>query len=228
MSHRSPLAIGVLVAAMVVLLLAFASSAEPVRLWVVSKPGTGSLDGASPATVISPRQVPEASSDQDGGVGPLLQVLAVVVVAAGAAALFAMRGWWPNDWPLGGARQRRPGGFGSLPAVADSELGVNVEEARAALSRGQPRNAIVECWMRLEVDIAAAGWPRFGAETSAEYVERIVAEASVDPFAISDLAALYREARFSDHPLGETDRTRAVEALTRVEASLRLGLRVPS
>jgi len=227
MSRRSPLAIGVLVATVVVL-LAFAASAQPVRLWVVPTSGTGSLDGASPATVVSPQQVPEPESEQGGGAGPLMQVLAVVVVAAGAAALIAMRGWWPTDWPPGGARQRRTGRFGSLPEVADGDLGVNVEGARAALSKGQPRNAIVACWMRLEGDIAAAGWPRSGAETSAEYVERIVAEASVDPFAISDLAALYREARFSDHPLGDADRTRAFEALARVEASLRFGVGVPS
>ena len=212
----------------VIVLLAFAASAQPVRLWVVLQSSTGSLDGASPATIVTSEQVPEASPGKDSGLGPLMQLLAVVVVAAGAAALFAMRGWWPSDWPLGGARQRRSGGFGSLPAVADSELGVNIEEARAALSKGQPRNAIVACWMRLEGDIAAAGRPRSGAETSAEYVERIVAEASVDPCAISDLAALYREARFSDHPLGDTDRTRAVEALARVEDSLRFGVGVPS
>jgi len=226
MNRRNPLAIAILVA--LVVLLAFAASAEPVRLWVIPKSGTGSLDGASPATVVSPRREPEPESEQGGGVGPLMQVLAVVVVAAGAAALVAMRGWWPNGWPLGGVRQRRTGRFGSLPEVADSDLGVNVEEARAALSKGQPRNAIVACWMRLEGDIAAAGWPRSGAETSAEYVERIIAEASVDPFAISDLAALYRAARFSDHLLGDTDRTRAFEALARVEASLRVGVRVPS
>jgi len=226
MSCRSPLAFAVFSA--VVVLLAFAASAGPVRLWVVPTSGTASLDGASPATVDSPRQEPEPESERRGGVAPLVQLLAVVVVAAGAAALVAMRGWWPNDWPLGGARQRRIRRFGSLPEAADSDLGVNVEQARAALSKGQPRNAIVACWMRLEGDIAAAGWPRSGAETSAEYVERIIAEASVDPFGISELAALYREARFSDHPLGDTDRTRALEALARVEASLRFGVRVPS
>lgn len=110
--------------------------------------------------------------------------------------------------------------------MSDNNLGVNVEEARAALSRGQPRNAIVACWMRLESDIAAAGSPRSGAETSAEYVERIVAEASVDPFAISDLAALYREARFSDHALIDADHADAFAALSRVEAGLRSGVRV--
>lgn len=150
----------------------------------------------------------------------------MVVIAAGAAALVAMRGSWSADWPLGGALSRRNRRFGSLPEHIN--LGVNVEEARVVLSMGQPRNAIVACWMRLESDIATAGWPRSGAETSAEYVERIVAEASLDPGAISDLAALFREARFSDHPLLDADRADAFDALSRIEAGLRSVVKVPA
>jgi len=232
MSPRTPPAVVAMVAMVVavVLLLAIAASSQPVQLWVVPTAGTGSpsLDGASPDSVVSTRQEPEAKRELGRGFGPLLQVLAVVVAVAGVAALVAMRGWWPNDWPLGGARSRRSRRFGSLPEVLEGNPGVNLEEARSALSTGQPGNAIVACWMRLESDIAAAGWPRSGAETSAEYVERIIADASVDPFAISDLAALFREARFSDHTLNDADRASAFDALSRVEAGLRSGEKVPT
>jgi hypothetical protein len=59
------------------------------------------------------------------------------------------------------------------------------------------------------------------AETPAEYVQRVVVAASIDPAPIRELAGLYREARFSLHKLGDQDRDRALDALHRVEASLR-------
>lgn len=210
-------------------LLALAAAAQPVRLWVVPTPGANVSppDGAAPVTIDSPRQS-EEQSESGGGLGPLPQLLAVLVTAAGAAALVAMRGWWPGDWPLGGVRSRRRRRFSSLPEMPDDKGGLNVDEARAALSTGNPRNAIVECWIRLESDIAASGWPRSGAETSAEYVERIIAEMSVDPSAIYDLAALYREARFSTHPLVDPDRANALGALSRIEADLRAGQKEPA
>ena len=111
----------------------------------------------------------------------------------------------------------------SLPEVRERELTVDVDSARAALSGGTPRNAIVACWMQLERDAAAAGLPRAAAETSAEYVERVVAASSVDPAPIRELAALYREARFSRHELSDDHRTRALAALNRVEAVLKRG-----
>ena len=111
MSRRTPIAVVLLAA----VLLASAAAAQPVRLWVVSPSGTGSptLSGAAPDAVNSPRQLPDAESDSGGGFSPLPKVLAVVVIAAGAAALVAMRGSWPDDWPLGGARSRRNRRFGS-------------------------------------------------------------------------------------------------------------------
>jgi hypothetical protein len=75
--------------------------------------------------------------------------------------------------------------------------------------------------MQLERDAGAAGLSRNAAETSAEYVERVVTASSVDPAPIRELAALYREARFSDHELSDDHRTRALAALNRVEAVLR-------
>lgn len=221
------LAVVGLAAAMV---LTAAAAAQPVRLWVVPASGTGSpsVDVPPPAVIDSPRPPPARRSARGRDLGPLLQVLAVGVVGAGISVLVAMRGWWSVEGPSRRPRIRRGRRFAALPDVATIDVAVGLAEARDALSRGKPRNAIVACWMRLERDIAAAGWPRRGAETSAEYVERIVAEASVDPFAISDLAALYREARFSDHELPDAHRTRALEALTRVEAGLRTAVWVSS
>jgi hypothetical protein len=90
----------------------------------------------------------------------------------------------------------------------------------AALAQGSPRNAIVECWLRLEEDVAAAGLPRHVSETSAEFTTRVLGWYAIDPAPIADLAALYREARFSRHELGQGERDRALVALRRVHAML--------
>jgi hypothetical protein len=109
-----------------------------------------------------------------------------------------------------------------LPDVDDVLVSVDGVAARRALAEGTPRNAIVACWMQLERDAGAAGLARRESETSAEYVERVVEASSVDPEPIRDLSALFREARFSNHALDEGHRQRAVEALGRVEAALRI------
>lgn len=104
---------------------------------------------------------------------------------------------------------------------------IATDTARLVLTEGEPRNAIVACWMQLEAETAWAGFPRLDHETSAEYVERVIATASVDPGPITRLATMYREARFSEHPIDETHRAAAIDALEHVERSLmgRIGSR---
>ena len=102
---------------------------------------------------------------------------------------------------------------------------LDVEAQLAALAHGSPRNAIVACWLRLEDDVAAAGLPRHVAETSAEFTTRVLASYSLDPSAVIELAALYREARFSLHTMEQADRDRALVALA--QRALVVGPRRP-
>lgn len=86
------------------------------------------------------------------------------------------------------------------------------------LEEGEPRNAIVECWHRFEVQAERAGLGRRPAETSSELALRMLDVADVDPDAVSLLLDLYREARFSGHEVSEEDRAAAVAALARIRA----------
>lgn len=88
------------------------------------------------------------------------------------------------------------------------------------LETGEPRNAIVAAWLGLETAAAATGLPRLASETSSEYTERVIGVWPVDSERLGDLAALYREARFSVHPLGEAHRVRAVNDLRILIADL--------
>jgi hypothetical protein len=101
----------------------------------------------------------------------------------------------------------------ALPAVAET-VGDAEEELQETLLRGSPRNAIVMCWIRLEQAIAAAGLAPRSSETSLEFTTRVLAAMTVDDASIQRLGALYREARFSRHELGEPHRRLAIEAMT--------------
>ena len=98
-------------------------------------------------------------------------------------------------------------------AIAD-----DAEEQLRLLLDGAPRNAIVACWHRFEVQATESGLPRHPWETSAEFALRMLERADVDSDAVSRLLDLYREARFSEHDLDETDRAAAGAALRDIQA----------
>jgi hypothetical protein len=217
--------------AVVVVLLVAAASARPVRLWTarsaapaeVARHTAGSTVPAAPASLLPE---PTGLSSRTAAV---LQILAILLLALmlGVGIPMARALARPTQAP---PEARAPGGHetSALPdgPELDVVVAVDLAAARAALSEGPPRNAIVACWMQLERDAAAAGLSRIASETSAEYAARVVAKASVDPAPIAELAALYREARFSRHELGDEHRARALASLDRVAAAL--GAAVPA
>jgi hypothetical protein len=90
---------------------------------------------------------------------------------------------------------------------------------------GEPRNAIVACWDRFEEQAERVRASRKDWETSSEFTLRLLEAVAADEAAVSRLEALYREARFSDHPIDEGRREAAVEALRAIHASLGIGAR---
>ncbi len=202
---------------------ALAASSGPVRFWTSTTSDPTPVRGSDGIAVTLPPFGPAAAEEpveqEDmtllyilGVLGGVLLVIACVYAAKGA------KGW---SW-LARVRYRRGSSLAdALPEVAGvPAVEVDMVAARAALASGTPRNAIVACWMQLERDATDAGVARDPAETSSEYAARVIAEASVDTAPIHELAALFREARFSRHELGPAHRDAALDALERVEAAL--------
>jgi hypothetical protein len=102
----------------------------------------------------------------------------------------------------------------------DDELADVVRAQLAVLGQGSPRNAIVAAWVALEDTAEVAGVPRWPADTSTDFALRTLSTHPVDPGALNELAALYREARFSRHELAETHRERARTCLERLRLQL--------
>jgi hypothetical protein len=208
---------------LLVVLLVVAAASGPARLWTVTTTSGATPPAAAPAT--SAADPTDGTADEDdpstGGSFEWLQVVSITLFAVVAVVGIASirRTHWLDRLRRVVERGRWNGS--PLPEIGEpGRLVIDAGAARAALRSGTPRNAIVACWQRLEHDAADTGFERYASETSAEYVERVVASTSIDPGPIDDLAALYREARFSSHTLDDRHRERAVETLEQVVAAL--------
>ncbi len=82
----------------------------------------------------------------------------------------------------------------------------------------------MECWHRFEVQAVRAGVGQRPWQTTGEFVLDVLEEVGADRGSVARLADLYREARFSDHPMTEAHRAAALEALDGIHGSLRPGV----
>ena len=137
-----------------------------------------------------------------------LVVIAVVVVLARAVL----------DW-LAARRLvvEEEVGVGVLP----EELLEQARESEQLLGRGTPANAVVAAWVRLEDAVRGAGLRDDDSRTSTELVTSVIRGLGVRQAPLDQLAALYREARFSRHAVGEEARARAGEVLRQIQVDLR-------
>lgn len=171
-------------------------------------------------TVAPPRVFATGTGEPIGPLSPfvalmvqIVAVLAIVVVLGVIVAL--IRSVWRRPQFIS-----RPAADFVAPELPEELL--DSSGARLALlATGEPRNAIVAAWLSLETATAATGLAREPAETSTEYTARVLHTWDIDPRSLADLGALYREARFSRHPLTEEHRRRAMRDLTTLHEDLR-------
>lgn len=208
------------------LALVWAATAGPVR--VLSPSGrTRTFDTPAPPTT-SASAGPDTGTLREvtEGVEQTLDlswlgtlVAWVVLILIGLGLLVAVRAAVRHRWRRAAPPPRVD--FEVLPEErAVASLAADAQARLAAVGEGTPRNGIVRCWARLEDSVAEAGMPRDRAETSAEFTVRVLHALDLDPRAIGELARLYREARFSEHPLGEDARGAARAALLRLQDDL--------
>lgn len=158
------------------------------------------------------------------GQGPPADVLRQLIVGAAAlvvALMALMVTWW-----LVGLRRRRTFVWAEpddplepLIASARRQIADSADDYRRRLSGGTPRNGIVAAWVALEETLARLGAQPLESDTSTEFTERVLGAWRLDPSALQELAALFREARFSDHEMSEDERQRAATLLEVLLAS---------
>lgn len=108
---------------------------------------------------------------------------------------------------------------GLLPDVLSQTL----RDSEAELDRGTSSEAVINAWLALEHTAMTVGIDDDVSRTPAELVAEVLSVFDVDRNAIEELAGLYREARFSLHPIGEEHRESARQALQTIRAGLPSG-----
>ncbi len=172
-------------------------------------PPSGLVDGLTPQVDESP---PEPLEIPDF-VMAIVKVLGIALIAAALIALW-------NNRPRVHLRQpSKPKEFDLLDEVA-AAIAADADKQRALLERGEARNAIVACWLRLEQVITDAGLERRPSDTAQEFTARVLNRFEVDAESADRLAALYLEARFSSHEMTEQQRGDAIGALDSIHRGL--------
>jgi hypothetical protein len=139
----------------------------------------------------------------------LVAVVVIVLVAIGRA----LRDRW--------ATRETDSGDTMTADVLPEALLEGAVEGEQLIARGTPGNAVIAAWVALEDAVRSAGVRDDDSRTSAELVTTVLRSYRVDRAPLDTLAALYREARFSSHPVAEEQRATAREALVQVQADLR-------
>ncbi|MEV5545893.1 DUF4129 domain-containing protein [Streptomyces sp. NPDC052309] len=167
------------------------------------QPGDGSRDAAPPWSL--PLSV----------VLGLLAALVVVVVAV--AVVRRLR-------RLGLRVPQRPALAGTVTEEDDARLLLSaVRSGRRALSDtgdGDARAAVIACYAGMEDALVASGLPRHASDSPADLLTRAVEAGLTSGPAAPRLTALFREARYSSHPMDTSHRDAAADALEEIASLL--------
>ena len=131
----------------------------------------------------------------------------IVAGAGGVAALLVWKRRSGADWESEAA----------LAAALDDVIADTLDDLRA---ERDPRRAVIGAYARMEATFAAYRVQREPAETSREYVDRVLDSLGVSVSSVKRLTALYERAKFSSHAIDVTMKDDAIDALAGLRAEL--------
>ncbi|MFE2176942.1 DUF4129 domain-containing protein [Kitasatospora sp. NPDC059462] len=165
------------------------------------------------------RSPPPEENDGPADGTPLLALLlyglaAVLVVLLVVSLVRLLRGLYRT--------RRRPRPLPAVDGVASEEdvLAAAVATGLRSLHGADARAAVIACYAAMEGSLAASGLERRIGDSPAELLERAVADDRVDRAPAYALTELFREARFSSHPMDDGHVRRARAALDTIAARL--------
>lgn len=189
---------------LVLLLLQFESVTDALRVSferledLVNPPGAGSETGN------------EAGRPGENAPSTVLLWLAIAIVAF-QVALFAFRFVRHTRKPL----PQKP------PTARRREIADVVRAAIRDLTAGEDFRAVVlRCYRTMVALFAEHGIEALPSQTAREFELSALRDIDVSKESVEDLTALFEEARYSDHRIGERQRAGAIECLESIRAQL--------
>jgi hypothetical protein len=162
-----------------------------------------------------PRPAQQDDAASGGSNSELIVAGVIVLVVLAGLGYLAYRASRP-DTPLDGRDEDS-----DEDADERARLGAAIDDAGLALAaETSPRAAIIACYRSMQGSLAAVGVERTVADTPEELLERATRSGLVLPEAAARLTELFREARFSLHPMSEVQRERAAAALALLRDAL--------
>jgi len=191
----------------------------PDATTTTTEPPTTTTTRPSTTTTTAVDEQPERDLDPLVSVAEALALLGLLAVVIYAAVRLVdtrrITAWWRSALP--GSTEV---GRGTTIDVAAAEAGL--ESSLEAVTAGlDPRDAISEAYARLLAALEATGAGRRPAEAPHEHVDRVLAPLGIRSAPLHELAELFVFARFSQHPVTDHHRARAIAALGEALADLR-------
>jgi hypothetical protein len=213
------------------LLLAGAAVLTPIGLLFLGRqsapkpvPESHNVDDASISSTRTrpPETIHHGKQGQDSRVGDFVAHAVLYLIMAAAVALigYALYRLLRHRWF---SRLHVP--ILEFTELADAEL-EQLAEAVAAGSealayQGDAREAVIACYAAMEEALGAAGSGRRAADTPEDFLQRVTGARLIPAEPARRLTELFREARFSRHPITEAQRDQARDALAAIAEHLR-------
>ncbi|MEU5750690.1 DUF4129 domain-containing protein [Streptomyces sp. NPDC047829] len=166
----------------------------------------------------------------DGGPGdtsglPSLPLYAVLGLPAAVVAVIATRTVVRRLRRLGLRVPHRPDLAGTVAEDDEARLLLSaVRSGRRALAdTGDARADVISCYAAMEDALVASGVRRYASDSPADLLTRAAGAGLAPGPAAPRLTALFREARYSSHPMDTAHREAAARALEEMATLLRDG-----
>jgi hypothetical protein len=173
-------------------------------------------DAATPPVPTPGNAVPRAQTSTSAPAGHPTSTALTWLVVGSAAALLLLTPAAVFIHRRRARRERR-----AVVPDAAARVGSGLRRSLADLeSERDARLAVQRAYARMEESLGAIELWRAPDETPSEFTARVLRVLGVSAAAASDLTRLFEIARFSDHPMDEDDRRRAIASVRRVEAEV--------
>jgi len=174
-------------------------------------PNPATPPGATPGNV-----VPHGHTSASAPAGHATSTGLAWLVVGSAAALLLLA---PAAFVV--RRRRARGARRAVVPDAAARVGFGLRRSLVDLeTERDPRLAVQHAYARMEDSLGEIELSRARDETPTEFTARVLRVLGASVAAASDLTGLFEIARFSDRPMDEDDRRRAIASVRRVEAEV--------